>query len=350
MARKALKQFQPPYDEVTELAEFRPVIKQVYVTGQEAIAKIEKVSKARRSLGLSLNDFGSKLHQFSGSEIENNNMVTMWRKLGKIVTGLGDLEAVKATTEAMTLTDGLNLVVQDSYVAKEALTNRHLLMRELAKAQATTKSRHQTAVKLRGSANINPVKVDEAISALDDATHIEETLTNKVRRVTENMLIEKKTLSDRIEADIRSYIAEYAVRLIDSERRALSAWESVRADVRAADVNGGLSRLGRERHPPRRRPDHVTSQGAKGDAWSGDRKVRAKDLGDPSSHYSSTIPGVTGDSGLFNGGAGAAGPVVNKGKKDHEEEEEEEDTKKGSDIPTQVDARSAASLLGGSTF
>lgn len=327
MTRKALKQLQPPHDEVVELAEFRPVMKQLYISGQDTIAKVEKVSKARRSLGLALNDFGNRFNQFAGIEVENANMVTMWRRLGKVVTGLGDLEAVKATTEAVTLGDGLNWITKDAYVAKEALTNRHLLMRDLTKAQSTTRSKHQTAVKLRGSTNINPAKVDEAISSLDEATHIEEQLTNKVRRVTENMLIEKNILVDRVETDIKSYIAEYVVRLIDAERRALSAWESVRSDVRAADVNGGLSRLGREAHPPRRRPSHAQSQGAKGDAWSGDRKARAKDFGDPSTFYT---PEETPKPG-----AGSS---------------EEDESKTEEDEATQVDARSAASLLAGSTF
>lgn len=364
MTRKALKQLNPPYDEVTELAEFRPVIKKLYLTTQETTAKIEKISKTRRNLGLALNDFGSKLAQYSATDVQRPGMVPMWRKLGKLVTGLGDLEAVKATTEAVTLSDGLNEVIQDAYVAKEALTNRHLIMRELAKSQANTKSKHQTAVKLRGSANINPLKVDEAISALEDATHVEENLTNKVRRVTENMLIEKKILSDRMEADIRSYIAEYTVRLIDSERRALSAWESIRPDVRAADSNGGLSRLGREAKPTRRRSDQVKSQSAKGDAWSGDRKTRAKDFGDPSLGFRNASAGGgklgalaedsfvdKGDDGTGNGdqlgddgldqGLGAR----RKGPKEDEYEDKEED-----DLSTHVDARSAASLLGGSTF
>lgn len=353
MARKALKQLNPPHDEVTELAEFRPVVKQLYVAGQETTAKVEKVSKARRALGLALNDFGTKLAQISTMETQNPGMVPMWRKLGKTVTGLGDLEAVKATSEAVTLTDGINEIIQDAYVAKEALTNRHLIMRELAKAQANTKSKHQTAVKLRGSANINPAKVDEAIAALDDATYFEETLTNKVRRVTENMLIEKRALSNRIETDIRSYIAEYVVRLIDSERRALSAWESIRPEVRATDSNGGLSRLGRESKPTRRRPDHVQSQGAKGDAWSGDRKTRAKDFSDSSSfHGSASAPvGASGDKADTN--------VRNRLEKDdnpdgqagvNEANLENEDDDKEPAIPSQVDARSAASLLGGTTF
>lgn len=327
MTRKALKQLQPPHDEVIELAQFRPVVKQLYVTGQETNARLEKISKSRRSLGLALNDFGSKLTQYSAVEGENPGMAHMWRKVGKVITAMGDLEAMKATSEAVSLGDGLAWITQDTYVAKEAMTNRHLLMRELAKAQANTKSKHQTAVKLKGSTNINPAKVDEAIAILEDATNAEEQLTNKVRRVTENMLIEKPILAERLEGDMKNYIAEYVVRLIESERRALSAWESVRVDVRAADANGGLSRLGRESHPPRRGAPLAQSQTVKGDSWSGDRKARAQDFGDPSANF---------------------GEDYTKGRSDGDIDNEldaEVDAE-----PTLVDARNAASLLAGSTF
>lgn len=322
MTRKALKQLQPPHDEVAELAEFRPVIKQLYLTAQEANLKLEKVSKSRRNLGLALNDFGNKLAQYSSVELENQGMGHMWRKLGKVVTAVGDLEAVKATSEASSLGDGLAWITQDTYVAKEAMTNRHLLMRELAKAQVNASSKHQTAVKLKGSSNINPAKVDEAILILDEARHTEDQLTKKVQRVTENMLIEKPVLAERLETDVKNYIAEYVLRIIESERRALTAWESVRVDVRAADANGGLSRLGRESHPPRRGGPLAQSQTVKGDSWSGDRKARAQDFGDPTADDFSKVAGAETDepdSGL-----------------------DEE--------PTLVDARNAASLLAGSTF
>jgi hypothetical protein len=325
MTRKALKQLQPPHDEVTELAEFRPIIKQLYLASQDTNAKLEKVSKSRRALGLALIDFGGKIAQYTTVDNENLGMTHMWRKLSKVFTAIGDLEAIKATSEAVSLGDGLNLIAQDGYVAKEAMTNRHLLMRELVKAQANTKSKHQTAVKLKGSTNINPAKVDEAIAILEDATNAEEQLTNKVRRVTENMLIEKPILKERLEGDIRSYIAEYVVRIIESERRALSAWESVRADVRAADANGGLSRLGRESYPSRRGVPLAQSQTVKGDSWSGDRTVRAQDFNDSPSSFSD-----------------------NAGKKDTEESGKGElDV---TEEATLVDARNAASLLAGSTF
>lgn len=348
ITRKALKQLQPPHDEVRELADFRPVIKQIYLTSQETNAKLERVSKSRRNLGLAMTDFGQKLAHYSQTEHEYPGMVNMWIKLSKVVTALGDLEAVKATLEASSLGDGLAWIAQDTYVAKEAMTNRHLLTRELAKAQASTKSKHQTAVKLKGSTNINPAKVDEAITALEEATKVEEQLTAKVRRVTENMLIEKPIVADRLEGDIKNYIAEYVLRTIESERRALSVWESVRADVRSADANGGLSRLGRENHPKWRRSSLSQSQTARGDSWCGDRKVRAQDFADPT-NFGEDFGKRSGGGGSGSGGVGVGGDK-DGGAGGEDDEDGTGDGRLEEEEATLVDARNAASLLAGSTF
>lgn len=322
LARKAMKQFQPPPDEIIELHDFRPLIKRVYQLNLDAGAKLDKISKTRRNLGLALNDFGVKTATLANN-VAHEGMINMWRKLSKTLTTLGDLEAVKATIESAALGDGLGLVANDAYVAKEALTNRHLLMRELVKAQANTKSKHQVAVRVRGSTKINPLKVDEAIHALEEATHAEEQLTNKVRRVSDNMLMEKNFLMQRIENDLKGYIAEYALRIIDSERRALSVWESIRMDIRAVDANGGLSRLGREATPASKRSTLAQSQGAKGDSWSGDRQKRAADYNNA---------------------------MFNRDKPMLQPEEEPENDIAIAQSETVVDARNAASLLAGSTF
>lgn len=149
-------------------------------------------------------------------------------------------------------------------------------MPELAKAQANTKSKHRTAAKLKGSITINPLKVYEAITSLKEAAKREEQLRNKVVRVTENLVIEKDALGNQFEGTMKHFIAEYVVRIVGSKRRALSAWESVRVDVRSADVNEG----DHESCPIHRRRISLTqsSQIVKGDSWCGDRTARAQDI------------------------------------------------------------------------
>jgi len=56
----------------------------------------------------------------------------------------------------------------------------------------------------------------------------------------------------RTAADLRLSIREYVIREIEAERRTLATLENIRPDIRAIDLSGGLSRLGRETHPIRR--------------------------------------------------------------------------------------------------
>lgn len=112
-------------------------------------------------------------------------------------------------------------------------------------------------------------KVDEAISALDEARSHESYLQQKTQRVTQNLVTEKRKWFARTAAEMRTAIREYVIREIEAERRTLATLEQVRPDVRNIDASGGLSRLGREAHPVVRRSSMASSQGPKGDAWSG---------------------------------------------------------------------------------
>jgi len=142
-------------------------------------------------------------------------------------------------------------------------------MRDLLHAQQATKSKLSAADRLKASSSVRRDKVDEAISALDEAKSHETYLTQKTQRVTANLLQERRKWFARTSADLRQSIREYVIRQIEAERRTLATLESVRPDIRAIDASGGLSRLGREVHPAQRRASLASSQGPKGDAWSG---------------------------------------------------------------------------------
>ncbi|ODQ62371.1 hypothetical protein WICANDRAFT_26971 [Wickerhamomyces anomalus NRRL Y-366-8] len=320
LRRKTLKQFQPPYDEVLELAEFRPLIKSIYKTTTNIHTKLEKLSKLRKSMAVSENEMGNQIVELNVLENSHPGMQNMWKKFGKTITILGDLESVIGSLDLATLGDGLESVINDGYTIKEALTNRHLLMRDLVTAQSNTKLKHENARKLRNKRDINPIKVDEAIRSLQEATNYEEELTLKIKRITENMLIEKKEYLEYLDILIKQILKEFVIKRIEYERKKLSILEKVRLDVRLVDENGGLSRLGREKYPLKKSV-HTPSQGPEGDSWSGDRKV---------SHFSEELL-----------------------KEDQEQDAElpiEEDEQVESEEDVAIDARNAASLLGGSTF
>lgn len=181
-------------------------------------------------------------------------------------------------------------------------------------------------------------KVDEAITALEEARSHEQYLTSKAQRVTANLLQEQRRWFSRTTQDMRQAIREYVVREIEAERRTLATLESVRPDIRAIDNTGGLSRLGREAHPATRRASLASSQGPKGDAWSG-------------------VPRRPGD-GLNRSMSGSiAGPLPEEDENDEEavHGRKRATSKAGSqkgveEDEDRIDAKNAASRLATTTF
>lgn len=283
-------------------------------------------------LGLAESDFGVKLGGMNVQE-PHQGLASAYRKLGKVVQTVGDCHAAQATAEATTIGDPFQYHSQDSFIVKETLTNRQLLIREFLQAQETTRSKLNAADRLKSSSNVRRDKVDEAITALDDARNNELELMRKTQRVTQNLVQERRRWFARTVTDLRLSVREYVLREIEAERRTLALLESVRPDVRAIDASGGLSRLGREAHPPARRANVAASQGPKGDAWSGVPR-RSENL--HRSISGSLMGGLPEDDDTEADKAAAAG----RGLSGLGEEDDED----------KVDARNAASRLATSTF
>ena len=196
-------------------------------------------------------------------------LANAYRKLGKVIQTVGDYHAAQATAEATTLGDPLQYHSTDAFIVKETLTNRHILLRELIQAEQATRSRTSAADRLKSSSSVKRDKVDDAITQLEEARSHEQYLHDKCSAVTNNLVQERRKWFARTSADLRTAIREYVIREIEAERRTLATLEQVRPDVRNIDASGGLSRLGREAHPVIRRSSLASSQGPKGDAWSG---------------------------------------------------------------------------------
>ena len=179
-------------------------------------------------------------------------------------------------------------------------------------------------------------KVDEAISALEEARSHEQYLEQKCQRVTANLLLEKRKWFQRTAEDLRASIRDYVLREIESERRSLATLESVRPDVRAIDASGGLSRLGRETHPAARRASLASSQGPRGDAWSGVQR-RGDALTRSASGGYNPVAGIPEASEDGDASSKKSGSSALRNTKDEDDVD-------------RIDARNAASRLAGSTF
>jgi len=336
--RKVIKQFAPPPDDTPELAAARPIVKTFYLGTMETEQKLEKVVKHRRNLGVAESDLGAK---FAALHVQESHvgLAHAYKKLGKVIQATGDLHAAQGTAEATTLGDPLQYHSSDAFIAKETLTNRHILLRELLQAQTAKQSKLAAADRLKASSSVKRDKVDEAIAALDEARSHEHHLTTKVQRVTANLLQEQRKWFTRTTYDMRQAVREYVVRQIEAERRTLATLESVRPDIRAIDNSGGLSRLGREAHPPTRRAPMTSSQGPKGDAWSGVPRRPGDGLNrSVSGSLAGPLPegdeGDEGDEEVVGGRARATSKASLKAEEDDD----------------RIDAKNAASRLATTTF
>jgi len=314
--RKVIKQFAPPPDDTPELERARPIVKAFYLGTMETGQKVNAVVKARRGLGLVESALGNTLGLLAQTEA-HPGMSNAFRKLGRTIQSAGDFHAAQATAEATTFADPLNYHSSDAFIVKETLTNRQILMRELEGARKDARSRLQTAEVLKSKSSIRRDKVDEALQALDEAKHTVAHLDSKVRRVTANLVQERRKWFSRTTRDMRAAIRDHCLRQIEAERRTLATLESVRPDIRAIDSSGGLSRLGRDAPPSSRRASLAASQGPRGDAWSG----------------------VARAAGVQRGEFGVPQP-----------KREDRIVEEGDGEGDRLDAKNAASRLAGSTF
>lgn len=288
-------------------------------------------------------EFGQRLTSMSENEL-HPGLKHAYRKIGRTTQTTGDLHAAQGTAEASTLGDPLAYHSSDAFIVKETLTNRHILLRELIQAQQATRSKLSAADRLKSSTSVRRDKVDEAIAALDEARSHESYLHQKTQRVTSNLLAERGQWFSRTATDLRASIREFVVREIEAERRCLATLEAVRPDIRAIDASGGLSRLGREATPSARRSALQSSQGPKGDSWSGVAR-RSGDGLNRSISGSFVVPvagqeeaeGANGDGaqGRKRAVSGSSSVGSGGGKEDDDD---------------RVDARNAASRLAASTF
>ncbi|KAF2497455.1 vacuolar protein sorting-associated protein Vps17 [Lophium mytilinum] len=338
--RKVIKQFAPPPDDTPELAAARPIVKAFYLGTMATGQKVEKVVKHRRSLGLAESDLGVK---FAAMHVQETHpgLSTAYRKLGKVIQATGDFHAAQGTAEATTLGDPMTYHSSDAFIVKETLTNRHILLRDLLAAQATTRSKLSAADRLKASSSVKRDKVDEAISALDEARSHEDYLTKKTQRVTSNLLQEQRKWFARSASEMRIAIREYVVREIEAERRTLATLEQVRPDIRAIDGSGGLSRLGREAHPATRRASLASSQGPKGDAWSGVPRRPGDGLNRSVSGGLAGVPADIDEEDEEGDGKGGRKRAVSGAGSLKGVGEEDED---------RIDAKNAASRLATTTF
>lgn len=271
--RKTLKQLPVPFDPYEDLATFRPQIKAAYLLCQRLTKSLEKDQKHEKQLSANMSELSTKLKGLSHFETTHPGMKNLWEKLSKIVQIQSDLTLYQLISDMGSLGDGVNAIANDFYEIKEALTNRYLIMRELMQAEAQTKTKHVYASKMKNKSSLDPIRVDEAIRSLEFATQAEESLHKQVKRISGEMMYERREVLDFTEKRFQRIIKHFTLNRVEQHRRLLKHLEGIRLDVRIVDENGGLSRLNRD-NLSQMKHNLEQSQSASGDSWSS-RKFRS---------------------------------------------------------------------------
>ncbi|KAJ8135319.1 hypothetical protein OY671_011468, partial [Metschnikowia pulcherrima] len=115
--------------------------------------------------------------------------------------------------------------------------------------------------------SLDPIKVDDALSQLEQATKAEESLHMQVKRISGEMMFERKEAIHDCEAKFQKILKSFSLSRIDQHRKLLKHLENIRLDVRIIDANGGLSRLNRDNLTQMKHNLHQSQEEA-GDAWT----------------------------------------------------------------------------------
>lgn len=265
--RKTLKQFAVPSDDFVELAEFRPLIKGWYLELTKLHKQLDRHSKSQKQVSIQTYDLSQKLGVLSLSETAHLGMKNLWEKLSKITQLQSDLLLVESVNEMGTLGDGFQALLDDFYQVKEALTNRHLIMRELDQAETQTKAKTAIVERLRLKSALDPMGTDGAIRSLEYATKTQESLELQIKRILGEMMCERAEVLQYTENKVQMLLKRYTLNKIEHHRKILKHLENIRLDVRIVDEKGGLSRLNRD-NLLNLKHNLTQSQQATGDAWS----------------------------------------------------------------------------------
>jgi hypothetical protein len=267
LMRRTLKQFQVPYDPIEELADFRPMIKGAYLVLQRLHKALERKLKLERAVLAHTAEMAAKMVALLESELVHPGMKNMWEKLAKVTAVQADLGLVELVNDMGSLADGLVLMADDFYQIKEALTNRHLVMRELAAAERDTRLKHAHATKVKARLSLDPLRADEAVRALEYAAKTEELLRLQLKRILGEMLFERTEIVAHTDSKLRRMLQRFTLNKVEHHRKVLKHLEGIRFDVRIVDERGGLLRLNRDNLTTLKH-NLAQSQLAQGDLWT----------------------------------------------------------------------------------
>ncbi|CAG8598526.1 1421_t:CDS:2 [Acaulospora colombiana] len=197
----------------------------------ETAKAAQKMARSRKGLSVYNNEFGVKSLALGTIEIHPSlSMYFNILLLGKSFQAIGELQQSQAVSEAATVGDFFSYYAANAH---ETLTNRLRIISE-----------HDNAVK--------STIIDEALEDLDEAKNYEQTLDARAKRVTNNLHLELKVYEENRNQDFLVAIKEYVKKQITYEKQLLKELENLKPDISAiTKTNMKVHAFGEEEITPR---------------------------------------------------------------------------------------------------
>jgi hypothetical protein len=114
-------------------------------------------------------EMGNKLINVATTEA-HPPLGNAFRKIGRTWHSLADLDQAQAISECVILGDSLGYQGMNARSAKETLLMRTGVLEEYQAAVKTTISKRRQIERLKGSSNIRPDRVDEALEDMEEVS------------------------------------------------------------------------------------------------------------------------------------------------------------------------------------
>ncbi|KAJ6538532.1 Vps5 C terminal like-domain-containing protein [Mycena vulgaris] len=225
---------------------------------------VDKLSIARKSLAVAHAEMGNKLINVATTEA-HPPLGNAFRKIGRTWHSLADLDQAQAISECVILGDSLGYQGMNARSAKETLQMRTGVLEEYQAAVKTTISKRRQIERLKGSSNIRPDRVDDALEDMEEANRYEQVLARRAQGISQNLHQALETHNRYANDDITTALIEHARSSIMYERQLLRELEALRVDVSNAANKYVPPANGVSKPPaippleaPRPTPSHIT--------------------------------------------------------------------------------------------
>ncbi|TXT13152.1 hypothetical protein VHUM_01553 [Vanrija humicola] len=235
-----------PLDDDDEIQSARLALEKLEPAWTNAATAIGNLGKARKALATANTDVGAKLIALATDE-NDINLATAQRKMGRVYEQLSNMASAQIASENVILNDSLAYQGHNARAARDALSQRTQILEDSQSATKAAINKRRNVERLKGSSNINPTKVDDAIAEMEEANALDNRLTSHINNISANLHSALRAHSRNAHEDIAVSLLEHARMSIIFNRQVLRELEALRPD---------LQRIGTTAVPP---PAHVAN-------------------------------------------------------------------------------------------